>query len=36
MNTKRLVAASQGKQLDDLAANGDGCDQISLRAALMK
>jgi hypothetical protein len=29
-------AASRAKQPDDLAANGGGCDQTSLRAALVK
>jgi hypothetical protein len=36
MNAKQPVAASRGEQPDDLAANGGGCDRISLRAALMK
>jgi hypothetical protein len=36
MNAKQRVAASRGEQPDDFAANGGGCDRISLRAALMK
>jgi hypothetical protein len=36
MNAKQWVAASRAEQPDDLVAIGGGCDQISLRAALMK
>ena len=36
MNAKQRLAASGAEQPDDLAANGSGCDRISLRAALMK
>ena len=36
MNANQWIAASRGEHPDDLAANGGGCDRISLRAALMK
>jgi hypothetical protein len=36
MNAEQRVAASRGEQPDDLAANGDGCDRISLSVSLMK
>ncbi len=36
MYAEQRVAASRGEQPDDLAANGRGCDRISLCAALMK
>jgi hypothetical protein len=36
MNANQRIAASRGEHPDDLAANGGGCDRISLRAALMK
>jgi hypothetical protein len=36
MKAKPRVSALRGRKPDDLAANGHGCDRISLRVSLMK